>query len=133
VANTKIVDTMNKCREPWTVNILAQKAGIACFKDEAFLVKTRRFIDREKKYLLSELNKIKKLKPYSSSANYILIRIVGSGLSSGKLYNKMAQRGILIRDCRSFKGLGDKFIRVAVKKRRENNLLIKNLKRALEK
>lgn len=133
VANSKIVDTMNKCKEPWTVNILAQKVGIACLKDETFRLKTKRFINREKKYLLTALHKLKGLRPYCSSANYLLIKIVRSGLSSSKLYEKMAQQGLLIRDCSSFKGLGDTFIRVAVRKRKENNLLVKNLKRLVER
>jgi len=133
VANSKIVDKMNYYKEPWTVNILAQKVGIACFKDRTFRLKTKRFIERERKYLLAELSKLKGLKPFSSSANYLLVKITRLGLSSGKLYEYIARQGLLIRDCRSFRGLGDKFIRVAVKGRRENNLLIKNLKRVLEK
>jgi len=71
------------------------------------------------------------VKPYASSTNYILIRIVKSGLSSGRLYELMAGHGLLIRDCRSFRGLGNKFIRVAVKKRKNNDLLIKHLKKVL--
>jgi histidinol-phosphate/aromatic aminotransferase/cobyric acid decarboxylase-like protein len=45
----------------------------------------------------------------------------------------MAKQGLLIRDCRSFRGLGSNYIRVAVRKRKENNLLIKKLKSALER
>ena len=128
VANSKLVDKMNDCKEPWAVNILAQKAGIACFKNEQFVLKTRKFIDGERKYLMSKLSKLKGLKPYNSSTNYLLIKIIKSGLSSGKLYEMMAKQGLLIRDCRSFIGLGNKFIRVAVKKRKQNNLLIERLK-----
>ena len=133
VSNSKIVDKISRHKEPWTVNILAQKAGISCFKDEKFIMRTKRFIDRERKYLLTELNRLQGLKSYNSSTNYLLVKIVRSGLSSGKLYEKMAQQGLLIRDCRSFRGLGDKFVRIAVRGRRENNLLIKKLKEALER
>lgn len=133
VANARTVDKMNHHQEPWAVNILAQKIGTACVKNNTFRLKTKSFVNRERKYLLAELQKIIGLKPYSSSTNYILIKIVKAGLSSGILYEKMAQKGLLIRDCRSFRGLGDKFIRVAVKKRKENNLLVKNLKRLVER
>jgi threonine-phosphate decarboxylase len=61
-----------------------------------------------------------------------LIKIVKTGLSSGKLYEMMAREGFLIRDCSSFRGMGNKFIRVAVKKRKQNKLLIENLKRIME-
>ena len=133
VANSKIVNSLNHHREPWTVNILAQKAGVTCLKDEKFIVKTKRFITREKRYLSGELNKIKGLKPCDSSTNYILIKLLKPGLTSGRVYERMAKQGLLIRDCRSFRGLGSNYIRVAVRKRKENNLLIKRLKSALER
>ncbi|MCK5185617.1 MAG: threonine-phosphate decarboxylase [Deltaproteobacteria bacterium] len=133
VANSKIVNSLNHHREPWTVNILAQKAGVTCLKDEEFIVKTKSFITREKRYLTGELNKIKGLKPCDSSTNYILIKLLKPGLTSGRVYERMAKQGLLIRDCRSFRGLGSNYIRVAVRKRKENNLLIKRLKSALER
>jgi threonine-phosphate decarboxylase len=133
IAGSKLVDKISHYKEPWTVNVLAQKAGIACFKDNNFRLRTKRFIDRERKYFLTELSKLEGVKPYASSTNYILTRIVKSGLSSGRLYELMAGQGLLIRDCRSFRGLGNKFIRVAVKKRKNNDLLIKHLKKVLER
>jgi len=133
VSNSKMVDKINRDKEPWTVNILAQKAGILCLKDEEFIIKTKRFIDRERKYLLAKLSALKGLRPYSSSTNYLLVKILNSGLSSTKLYERMAKLGLLIRDCRSFRGLGDKFVRIAVKGRRENKLLIEKIKKELER
>ena len=82
--------------------------------------------------MLDKLGKLKGLKAYDSSTNYLLIKIVKSGLSSGKLYEMMARKGFLIRDCSSFKGMGNKFVRVAVKRRNQNNLLIENLRRVME-
>jgi len=82
--------------------------------------------------MLDELSRLKGLKPYRSPTNYLLIKIVKTGLSSGKLYEMMAREGFLIRDCSSFRGMGNKFIRVAVKRRKQNNLLIENLKRTME-
>ena len=131
VANSKIVNSIKRHKEPWTVNTLAQKAGVACLRDEKFILKTKRFITREKKYLVRELNKINGLKPCDSSTNYILIKLVKPGVTSGMVHEKMAKQGLLIRDCRSFRGLGRKYIRIAVKKRKENTVLIKRLKMIL--
>ena len=133
VANSTIVDIIKHHKEPWTVNTLAQKAGVACLRDEEFILKTKRFLTREKKYLAGELNKIHGLKPCDSSTNYILIKLLKPGLTSGMVYETMAKQGLLIRDCQSFRGLGSKYIRIAVRKRKENNLLIKRLKSALER
>jgi len=133
VANQKLVHKMSLFKEPWSVNILAQKAGEACFNDESFALRTKRFIAKERTYLISELGKIKGLKVYDSSTNYILLKIVRPGLSSGRLYDSLARQGLLIRDCRSFKGLGNNYIRVAVKRRKENTLLITHLKNIVGK
>lgn len=132
VSNPNIVDKISYYKEPWSVNVFAQKAGVACFKDSRFRLKTKNFIDRERTYMLDKLGKLKGLKAYDSTTNYLLIKIVKTGLSSSKLYEMMAGEGFLIRDCCSFQGLGNKFIRVAVKRRKQNNLLIENLKRILE-
>jgi threonine-phosphate decarboxylase len=123
---------INLHKEPWSVNTLAQKAGIACLEDEPFRVKTKRFIVRERRYLFSQLAAIQGLQPYTSKTSFILSKITTTGLTSGSLYQALAKKGILIRDCRSFRGLGNKYIRVAVKKRKQNDLLIREIRNIVE-
>ena len=53
-------------------------------------------------------------------------------LSSGKINSKLLQKkllkkNILIRDCSSFCGLNENYVRIAVKNRNQNKLLIKAL------
>jgi threonine-phosphate decarboxylase len=132
LAPSAMTAAINLHKEPWSVNTLAQKAGIACLEDEPFRVKTKRFIVRERHYLFSQLAAIQGLKPYSSNTSFILSKITTRGLTSGNLYQALAKQGILIRDCRSFRGLGSKFIRVAVKKRKQNDLLIREIRNIVE-
>lgn len=128
VAHGKTVERINKHKEPWSVNVLAQRIGSACLKDNAFCARTRQFVSRERHYLYTQLNALEGIKAYDSSANFLLSKIVKNGLTSTEVYNALAREGILIRDCRSFKGMGTKFIRLAVKQRKQNNRLIKALK-----
>ena len=97
-------------------------------QDDVFCARTRQFVSRERHYLYTQLNAIEGLKAYDSSANFLLAKILKNGLTSTELYSALAREGILISDCRSFKGMGTKFIRLAVKKRKQNNRLIKALK-----
>ena len=129
VAHGKTVARINKHKEPWSVNVLAQRVGLACLEDDPFCKRTRQFVSRERSYLFSQLNAIDGLKAYDSSANFLLVKIMKNPLTSTILYSALAQEGILIRDCRSFRGMGTKFIRVAVKKRKQNEVLIEALKR----
>jgi threonine-phosphate decarboxylase len=124
VGSSHLGEQLNRCKEPWTVNALAQKIGIACAADRKFAAETRRFMEAERDYLLSQLQSISGLQPWPSSANYLLLQITRSGLSSGAVYEKLARQGILVRDCRSFKGMGNRFLRVAVKRRRDNRRLL---------
>ena len=122
--SSQLIQQLNRCKEPWTVNALAQKIGIACAADRTFAAESRRFMDAERDHLLSQLQSIPGLQPWPSSANYLLLQITRSGLSSGAVYEQLARRGILVRDCRSFTGMGNRFLRVAVKRRRDNRRLL---------
>jgi len=133
LAPAGMIAAINMHKEPWSVNTLAQKAGIACLEDEPFRVKTKRFIERERPYLFFQLAAIEGLQPYASATNFILSKITRKGLTSAELYQALAKKGILVRDCRSFRGLGNKFIRVAVKKRKHNDLLISETRKIVER
>jgi len=58
------------------------------------------------------------------------VDISSSGQGSDQLAARLASQGILVRDCQSF-GLGKGYLRVAVRSREENQLLIEALERAL--
>ena len=81
---------------------------------------------KEKEYLYQRLSQIKVLKVYSSCTNFILIKILVR-LSSLELQKCLLKKGILIRDCSNFRGLNSKFIRVAVRSRKENIKLVREL------
>ena len=129
IARGDTVTRINKHKEPWSVNVLAQRVGAACLEDHYFYANSRQLVSRERHYLHTQLNGIEGLRAYGSSANFLLLKIVKNGLSSTEIYHALAREGILIRDCRSFRGMGSKFIRIAVKKRTQNQLLIKALKK----
>ncbi len=131
VGSTPLLKQLNRYKEPWTVNALAQKIGVACAADERFAARTRRFVDSERDYLFTRLQSISGLQPRPSSTNYLLVKITRGGLSSAKLYEKLARQGILVRDCRSFRDMGNRFIRVAVKRRSDNRRLLAALQQVV--
>jgi len=131
ISNKKIIERLDQTKEPWTVNTLAQLAAKEILRDTEYINKTHQWINKERNFLFEHLLKIKGLKPYPSQANFILIKIE-KGPSSTKLQEQLAKKGIIIRDCANFRGLNNKFIRVAVKTRYENIKLIKILKEILK-
>lgn len=128
VACEELTNILLSSKIPWNVNCLAQSAAIAALNDEEHLKKTLKLIKEEKIFLLNELKQFKTFKIYPPDANYLFIDIRKSGLTAAQLKEKMLKRGILIRDCSSFAGLDEYFVRIAVKTRSENEKLLGALK-----
>jgi threonine-phosphate decarboxylase len=131
IASEEIINILLNAKIPWNVNCLAQAAAIAALGDEEHLKKTRELIKGEKPFLMRELMQIKAFKVFPADANFILIDIRQSGYTAAQLKEKMLRDGILIRDCTSFRGLDEYYIRIAVKTRRENERLLETLKKTV--
>lgn len=127
IAHKKNIARLRKHLPPWNTNCLAQAAAGAILDKKEYIEKTYALIEKEKKFLFERLNDIKGLKPYPSSVNFILIKIEKPKITSGVLTRQLIGKGILIRDCSNFRGLNNKYIRIAVRLRRENEKLISAL------
>jgi len=88
------------------------------------LDKTCKLIKKEKRFISSNLAKTKKFTCLNSSTNFILVK---TKIKSKLLQKKLLKNKILIRDCSTFRGLDQNYIRIAVKTRKENVKLIKAL------
>ncbi|MCL5949967.1 MAG: threonine-phosphate decarboxylase CobD [Candidatus Bathyarchaeota archaeon] len=132
IANEEIINMLSCAKIPWNVNCLAQAAAVAALKDEEHLQVTCELIKKEKAWLQTELGKIKSFKFSAPDANFFFIDIRKSGLTATELKNKMLRQGILIRDCTSFKGLDEFYVRVAVKTHAENVRLIEAFKQIIK-
>lgn len=126
-ANSDIINMLKEVMGSWPVNSLAQTAGEIILKDRNYIQKSIRYIEKERGHLIKGISEIDGLMPFPSSTNFILIKIKKDRLNVPMLYNILAKKGILIRDCSSF-GLGGKFFRIAVKKIEENNRLLNELR-----
>ena len=122
LGSKKIIEILQRVKIPWNVNYIAQTAASAalCYSD--FLEKSRKNIKKENSFLMNSLSKIEWLSCFSSSTNFILIK---TKINSKLLQKKLLKKNILIRDCSTFCGLDENYIRIAVKNRIQNKLLVK--------
>ncbi|GAB6100492.1 threonine-phosphate decarboxylase CobD [Halanaerocella petrolearia] len=127
VANKKLIKQLEAGKDPWNVNYFAQFAGRVALNDKEYIAKTKKAIFREKEFLYQKLTDFSPFKVYYPHANYIFIDLRKSNLTSSRLEEKLARQGILIRNCNTYSGLGEDFIRVAVKSREDNLRLINKL------
>ena len=125
LGNKRMIEIMQKIKIPWNVNEVAQKTSINALSDKSHLPKTRKMIKKESKYLKDSILKLKGYTCYDSDTNFILIK---SKMSSNQLQKKLLKRNILVRNCNTFRGLGNNFIRIAIRTHKENFKLIEALK-----
>jgi threonine-phosphate decarboxylase len=111
---------------PWNVNGLAQAAGVAALAEKNYLERTRSLIKKERRFLTDRIGRLKTFSACRSDANFFMIRLLDR--NSTEFRDLLLKKtGILVRDCSTFAGMGSNHIRVAVKTRRENALLVKAL------
>ena len=115
------LERMRRSGQPWPVSVLAQNAGIAAFGCADRLADLGKVTAVERRYLLGEMRKTG-LNPVESEANYILFK-AETGLES-----YLRNKGILIRNCSNYRGLGEGWFRTAVRTRKENEKLIEEMR-----
>ena len=115
-----LLERMGRQTQPWNVSVPAQAAGLAALGEEAYLRESRALIQSERRYLQEGLEALG-LTVCPSQANYLLVK------SPAELSGPLLDRGILIRDCANYRGLGPGWYRTAVRRREENRTLLKAL------
>lgn len=129
VAGDRLAEVMNRTRLPWSISSLASAAGAYLLSQGDHLVRSRRVIEEELAWLTEELERLG-LDPVKSSVNFILVGLGRKEIRSSDLVERMVGERVLVRDCRSF-GLGEGYVRVAVRNREENERFISALERVL--
>lgn len=131
VASPDIIRLIKKSKDPWSVNTLAVAAGEAALLDQRHMEETLLMVKEERERLYNGLSALPGIRPFPSGANFLLVDISGTGLSPGEMVEKLGFKGILVRNCSNFEGLDLPCIRVAVRKRGENESLINAIKNIL--
>ncbi len=120
----KMIDYLNRVRQPFNMNSLAQIAALAAIDDTEHVKKSRAVNAEGLEYLYNELGAMG-LEFVPTKANFFLIK-VGQG---SFVYNALLQKGVIVRPMDSY-GLG-RYIRLTVGLPEENERFIRSLKEVL--
>ncbi len=124
--NKELISKIEMKQNPWNVNCFAETAVKYVLKDRNYIEKSLLWIEEERKYMILNLEKINLIeKVYNTYANFLLCKL--KNLDCNKLYQLCLEKGIAIRKCDNFKSLNEKYIRLAIKSRRDNNKIIELL------
>lgn len=121
IASREIIDILNRLREPFNVNSMAQAAAVAVLADEAYYRKIAKEINVQKQYLYRSLENLG-LAYEKSFTNFILVRVGGD---SSQAAGKLLRKGVIIRDMAVWGLKG--YIRVSIGNSSENKRFIKSL------
>ena len=119
IAKSSIISDMNKVRQPFNVNSLAQKAAHASLNDEKHLARARKINERGKKYLYKKLQAMK-IRYVPTEANFVFI--IFNDKFAFRIYNDLLKWGVIVRP------MGESELRITIGLPGENKKLIEGLK-----
>jgi histidinol-phosphate aminotransferase len=127
IADADAIALMNRIRQPFNVNSLAQAAALAALDDDAHVLECVRMIEAGRHFLYDEFKRLG-LSYVPSRANFIL---VDAGRSAADIYQKLLHHGVIVRPMTPF-GL-ETALRITVGTPEENRKLVKALRVVLGK
>ncbi|MCL6561021.1 MAG: aminotransferase class I/II-fold pyridoxal phosphate-dependent enzyme, partial [Firmicutes bacterium] len=73
IGSPSLISKMEAAKDPWSVNSLAQLAGLQCLQEQLYLAKSLEIVRKEREYLHRSLNRLPGLRPFGSRANFLLV------------------------------------------------------------
>jgi histidinol-phosphate aminotransferase len=123
-AHAQVADMMNRVRQPFNVNSVAQAAAVAALQDEAFVSRTHELNQRGMAQITLGLAQLG-LAYIPSYGNFISFKI-GNGLQN---YKRLLQLGVIVRPIASY-NMPD-YLRVSIGLESENEKFLTALKQVL--
>ena len=121
-ADGALAEGLYACGQPWPVSAPAQAAGLAALACPDWPVRARALIRAQRPRLAAGLAGLG-LTVWPSGANYLLFRAPGDTT----LKDRLLARGVLIRSCANYPGLGPDYYRAAVRPAEELDALLDTL------
>ena len=124
LACEEIIEYMHRIKPVFSLTRLSYVAAVNTFEDKEYIEKSIMDGIESRDYLIDELSKIDSLNVFPSKSNFILIGIKDTGYTAAEIAREFMKRGIIVRDCTSFKGLDEYWIRISICTMEENKRFI---------
>ena len=126
IARPEMIEVLQKTREPFNVNSLAQIGALAALEDTAHQRETKRVVDEGRVYLQEQFRALQ-LEFVPSTANFIMVN-VGDGPA---IFQKLLEKRIIVRPLKGYNL--PEWVRVSVGTMKQNEKCIAALKEVLSK
>ncbi len=97
MAHPELIQILQKTRQPFNVNGLAQTAAVAALSDDAHVRETKRITDEGRAYLQKEFAAMN-LEFVPSAANFVLVKVG----DAAAIFRQLLQRHIIVRALKGY-------------------------------
>ncbi len=129
VGEPAVMESWTSARAPWPLSEVQERVAAAALADEVWLEETRQITARLREALAGRFANVSWLGPVDSQANFVLVKLLTDRLNDLGLLDSLARHGLIVRACRSFAALSDRYFRVAVMNEVSNRKLVAALER----
>jgi histidinol-phosphate aminotransferase len=130
IASPVLVDAFLRLRIPFSVSLVALRAGLAAMEHPEELEERRAYISSERDRVFAALETMPGLVPFPSQGNFILIDVSRTGRTSGEIVEFAKLENMLLRGMTAHR-LKDQFVRVTIGTREQNDRFIDIFRRAI--
>ena len=124
-ANAQVADMMNRVRQPFNVNSVAQAAAVAALRDEEFVRRTNELNRCGMAQITAGLHGLG-LEFIPSFGNFVSFKIAGAA----RMYRRLLELGVIVRPIASYDM--PEYLRVSIGTENENEKFLSVLQQALE-
>ena len=131
LSSKEIIDFMQRIKPVFSLTKLSYVAALATLQDKEFIEYSIEKGIESREYLYNEISRMKKVNVLKSYSNYMAIDLHDSGFTAAEISREFMKRGMIVRDCTSFKGLDEYWIRISICTLEEDKKFIEAMKEIL--
>ena len=127
VGNKKVISHLHQSIPSWSVNTLAQTYTEVALNDVDYIKRTKQELNEERAFMYNALDGIEGITVYSPSANFILFKVNREGITANTINENLKKDNMIVRNCDSYVGLNNQWVRIAIKDHATNIKLVEKL------
>jgi threonine-phosphate decarboxylase len=129
IGHHDLIQEMYKYKEPWSLNTFALVSMPYFLDQKDQIAAVNQWSMQENSYMAEALQNMKGLRLIKGEANYHLIEI--ENMPGHEFFDKMIEKGIYLRTCLDFEGLGEQYFRIALRQHEDNQWFLTQLSEVL--
>ena len=126
-ANKTLITQLQQYIPSWSVNTLAQAYTKAALNDVDYIKLTKQELNEERAFMYNALDALEGVTVYPPSTNFILFQVNQEGITANYINEELKKYNMIVRNCDSYVGLTNHWVRIAIKDHETNIKLVDKL------